>query len=298
MKILLSGFCGLKKEDLQGQDVTIIDDERIPLQKQGLNAADFDGVICNGLFLYNSLSDFANLKFIQLTSAGFDRVPLEEIKRRKIALFNAGGIYAVPMAEHALCGVLQLYKKTAIFDGQKRAKIWQKQRDITELCGKTVAIFGCGNVGKECAKRFSAMGCKITGLDVRRPESPFFDEYEDVAQKETVLKNSDIVISALPLTEKTEKFADENFFRSMKENSVFVNVSRGKTVDEKALEKALKEKLYGAVLDVFETEPLPETSPLWEFENVILTPHNSFVSENNISRLKALVNENLKGFSK
>ena len=116
-----------------------------------------EGIVCNGLFLHHSIEQFSRLRYIQLTSAGTDRVPLDYIKEHSITLFNARGVYSVPVAEFTLCGVLHLYKQRAFFARNQAQHVWEKHRGLAELCGKTVCVVGCGSVGNECAKRFAAL---------------------------------------------------------------------------------------------------------------------------------------------
>ena len=258
------------------------------------NATEFDGVFCNGLFLHHPIESFTNLKYIQLTSAGFDRVPMDYVNKNGIRIYNARGVYSVPMAEFALSGVLSLYKEQRyFFDNQKLHK-WEKHRGLKELFGKTVCIVGAGNVGGECAKRFSAFGCRVVGVDIAPYENPLFDEMISLEKLDFALLSADIVVLTLPLTKETHHLFDKDKFDKMKKGAILVNISRGGTVDTRALTEALDTKLSGAVLDVFETEPLEETSPLWDMENVILTPHNSFVGEGNADRLKNVILNNLK----
>ena len=125
-----------------------------------------EGTICNGLFLHHPIDAFPNLRFIQLTSAGFDRVDMDYVQSHGIEIHSARGVYSIPMAEFALCGVLRLYKQTRFFEENRRAHRWEKHRGLRELFGKTVVIVGCGSVGTECAKRFSAFGCRVIGADI------------------------------------------------------------------------------------------------------------------------------------
>ena len=126
-----------------------------------------EGTICNGLFLHHPIDAFPNLRFIQLTSAGFDRVDMAYVQSHGIEIHSARGVYSIPMAEFALCGVLRLYKQTRFFEENQRAHRWEKHRGLRELFGKTVVIVGCGSVGTECAKRFSAFGCRVIGAEGR-----------------------------------------------------------------------------------------------------------------------------------
>ena len=243
-----------------------------------------EGVICNGLFLFHAIEKFTRLRFIQLTSAGYDRVPLEYVKANGIQIFNAQGVYSIPMAEAAVAGVLDLYRKMSVFRENQRKHIWEKHRDLLEISGKTVGIFGFGSVGTECAKRFEAFGARVVGVN-----SSWAPDKSDL-----LLRESDIVICALPFTESTEHYFNAERISLMKPTAVFVNLSRGGIVDTIALTHALADgRLYGAVLDVFEDEPLGTESPLWDMENVIITPHNSFVGEGNEERLWRVIKDNL-----
>ncbi len=241
-------------------------------------------MICNGLFLFHAIEKFTRLRFIQLTSAGYDRVPMEYVKANGIQIYNARGVYSTPMAEAAVAGVLDLYRKMYVFRENQKRHIWEKQRDLLEISGKTVGIFGFGSVGTECAKMFEAFGARVVGVN-----SSWAPDKADF-----LLRESDIVICALPLTESTRHYFDAERISLMKPTAVFVNLSRGGTVDTAALAHALAEgRIYGAVLDVFEEEPLGTESPLWDMENVIITPHNSFVGDRNEERLWGVIRENL-----
>lgn len=297
MKLLVTGAFNATAEQLDmltslGFEIMLQKDER---GKPECDFSEADAVICNGLFLYHDISKFGKLKFIQLTSAGLDRVPLEEIQKRNITLFNARGVYSVPMAEFALAGVLNLYKHLNTFYENQKAHIWQKDRELRELCGETVAVVGCGSVGTECAKRFSAFGTKIVAVDITKPESEIFSEFYNINDIKKALGIADTVVLTIPLTDETRGMFNEEMFSHFKDGSVLVNISRGAVVNEKDLINALEsEKISGAVLDVFENEPLAENSELWDMENVVITPHNSFVSSKNNTRLFNLAYDNLK----
>lgn len=297
MKLLVTGALGCTETELKtlsalGNDIIFMQNERDALP---CSYNEVEGVICNGLFLYHDINNFTSLKFIQLTSAGLDRVPMEYIKEKGIKIYNAKGVYSIPMAEFSVCGVLDLYKQSSFFRENQKEHTWEKHRALLELSGKTVAIIGFGSVGTECAKRFKAFDTTILAVDIVKPESSHFDEFFLLENIKNALSKADIIILTLPLTEKTKGMFDENTLSYIKDNSVLVNISRGAIVDENALVSALKcGKLMGAVLDVFCEEPLCQGSPLWDMENVIITPHNSFVGERNSARLLDVIKENLK----
>jgi phosphoglycerate dehydrogenase-like enzyme len=292
MNLLITGAwqdAGANLERIRdlGHNVAFLQQEKDPVPC----AADWvESVICNGLFLHHPIESFPNLKYIQLTSAGYDRVPLEYIRQHGIVIHNARGVYSIPMAEYAVGGVLELYRQFPAFRENQKKHLWEKRRNLPELAGKTVGIVGCGSVGSECAKRFSAFGCRVLGIATSWREQPFFDEVRGEDALDAVLSESDVVILTVPLTEKTYHLMNAERLAVMKRGAVFVNIARGGIVDTRALENALEQNhLAGAVLDVFEEEPLSPDSPLWDMEHVVITPHNSFVGDGVQERLAAII---------
>lgn len=297
MKILVTGAFNCSDNQLEyikslGHDIVFMQNESDILP---CDYGDIEGVICNGLFLYHDVKKFTNLKYVQLTSAGYDRVDLDYINSKQIKIFNARGVYSVPMAEYAVLGALSLYKDFKGFYENQKNCVWKKNRNILELFGKTVLIVGAGNVGTECAKRFRAFGAKVIGVDLFPRKDDNFDNIYPLDRLDSELSLADVVVLTLPLDKSTENLFDKDKFDEMKTGSVFINIARGKIVCEDALVNALDVKLLGAVIDVFETEPLSKNSKLWEKSNAIITPHNSFVSDGNQDRLFEVVINNLKG---
>ncbi len=296
MNILITGAFSCTNEQLEniealGHKILFMQNETDELP------CDYDwvqGIIANGLFLHHDIRKFSSLEYIQLTSAGFDRIPMDYVSEKGIKIFNARGVYSVPMAEFALAGVLSLYKKLEFFYENKKQCIWEKYRGLLELLDKNVLIVGAGNVGAECAKRFSAMGCNVYGVDLFPTNLEFFIDVLPMTELDTMLAQADIVLLTLPLTEDTKGLFDKEKFSVMKNGTILVNISRGAILNSNDLVNALSKNLGGAVLDVFETEPLDENSPLWDIENVIITPHNSFVGEGNNKRLFEVIVSNLK----
>lgn len=298
MKLLITGAISWnqeQKKEIQniGHEIIYVQDERVPLKEQGISLEEIEGTICNSLFLYNDISDFRKLRYIQLTSVGFDRVPMAYIRAHNIEIHNAKDIYSIPMAEFVIGGVLQIYKQSYYFYSNQKKHKWEKHRELIELAGKKVCIIGCGNVGTECAKRFSAFGCRIAGIDIYPRKDDNFEQMLEVNCLEPVLRESDIVVLTLPLTNETKYIMNKSRFGTMKSGAVLVNIARGAIVETEAFIQALP-NLGGAVLDVFEDEPLSADSPLWDMENVIITPHNSFVGEKNRERLQKVIIDSLK----
>ena len=294
-KLLLTGAFKYNQEQLSnlenlGYEIVFVQDERKTLN---IDVSDIDTVVCNSLFLYNDITEFKNLRTIQLTSAGLDRVPLDYIKEKRIQLFNASGVYSIPMAEWAVLKILEIYKKSRQFYKNQDEHKWEKQRELLELTDKTTAIIGYGSVGTEIAKRLKSFGVNIISVDMRVKEDEYVNESILIDNLNDALEKSDVIILTLPLTVETKYLINEEKIKVMKDNAVLINVSRGGIIDETALIESLnKDKFLGVALDVFEEEPLNE-SPLWDFENVIITPHNSFVSDKVNERLFELMIENL-----
>lgn len=298
MNVLVTGAFQLNSEELTaleaaGHKVFTHPDERAPVELPER----YEAVVCNGLFLYNSIERFTNLRLIQLTSAGLDRVPLDYIRAHDIELHNATGVYSVPMAEFAVCGILQMYKQSRFFAADQAQHKWEKHRGLLELSSKRVCILGCGDVGREIAKRLKAFDCRITGVNRTVRVLPDFDEILPLEKLPDAASVGDILICCIALTAETRDIVSKEIFDCLPAGAIFVNVARGALADDASLTAWLQSGGH-AVLDVFEEEPLPENSPLWDMENVILTPHNSFVGDGNRVRLwgtisKALIGDNV-----
>ncbi|MGN0527226.1 MAG: NAD(P)-dependent oxidoreductase [Acutalibacteraceae bacterium] len=270
-------------------------DERMPVP---FDDRDFDAVVCNGFFVYNDIKQFTNIKLIQAISAGLDRIPLDYVKEHNIKLYNARGVYSIPMAEWAVMRVLEIYKKSMTMYESAKQHNWEKQRELFEISGKTVCVVGMGSVGTEVAKRFATFDAKVIGVDIFKNDNKYYDECYLISELDEALKISDIVILTLPLTDETRGMFDLKRLKIMKDNSVLVNISRGPVIVEHDLIEALNcGKLMGVGLDVFESEPLSEKSPLWEMPNVLISPHNSFVSDRTNERMFEIIKCNLKEFA-
>ncbi len=298
MKALITCAFPLAEDELAqlnslGLQITWHADELRPVSRPEL----YEAVICNALFMHQPIERFTGLRLIQLTSAGYDRMPLDYIRSNNIRLFNAGGVYSAPMAEFALCGVLQLYKQARFFAKNQQAHLWEKHRGLLELTDKRVCVVGAGSVGVEVAKRFAAFGTCVTGIDLYPKDTRYFETVLGLDRLDDALGMSDIIVLTLPLSDETRHMFNEARLGRIKPGATLVNIARGAIVDETALIGSLQSgRLAGAILDVFEEEPLPADSPLWDMENVIITPHNSFVSNNTKARLLSLVLQNFADY--
>lgn len=262
-----------------------------------LLVSDVDAVVCNGLFLNHNINEFTRLKLIQLTSAGLDRVPIDIIKANGLKLYNARGVYSIPMAEWALFRVLEYYKQGWFFRQEQISSRWTKHRGLREVAGIKVAVVGAGNVGQEVAKRFQIFGAETTGFDIHVNETLGFHHMALTETFKERVCEFDVVILTAPLLSSTIGLINREVLMAMKENALIINIARGGLIDQQALMEVLVQRpdLFAA-LDVFEEEPLPVSSPLWQMKNVAISPHNSFVSDGNNKRMFDVIYTNLKNF--
>lgn len=275
------------------------------VQKNGENISyteeieDVEVLVCYNPFNKLDINKMKNLKWIQLASIGVDQVPNSTVLENNIILTNNKGGYSIPMGEWVVLKTLEIYKKSAELYKQQRTKKWKIDTSLLEIYGKTIAFIGTGSIAVESAKRFQGFGTNIIGVNTKGREVEYFDKCYSIDKLDEVLSISDTVVLTIPYTEQTHHLINKDKLSKMKKDAVLINVSRGSIINEQDLINHLKEgNLLGAALDVFEKEPLPETSPLWEMENVIVTSHNSWISEmRNERRFNTILN-NMERYKK
>lgn len=220
----------------------------------------------------------AKLRWLQAWSAGVDFIPLSLFEQHNICITSANGVHAYPISESVFAFMLSFARNIPTHFRNQLTKTWGRTLGKTalELHGKTLGIIGVGAIGKEIAKLAKAFQMNVLGVRNSGAPEQFVDKMYTKDELYQVLPQCDYVVAILPLTEETYRLFSKKEFETMKDTAFFINVGRGELVDEQALIEALKEKkIAGAGLDVFETEPLSENSPLWEMENVMITPHVS-----------------------
>ena len=253
-------------------DQTLPDEEKIELCR------DADAIISSDVTL-NVLRQCPNVKIIQTLSAGYDRLDLESILEMGIPVANNGGANAISVSEQTIALMIGIGRNLmAQWDSTTRQRAWRSnlyQTDLTEITDKTVGIVGLGRIGRQVAKR-------LTGFDTRTVYYDIVDIPDDVRQEvkaepvgfDELLQTSDFVSMHVPLTRRTRGMMSDREFDMMKPTAFFINLCRGPVVDEAALYRALTEgKIAGAGLDVLEVEPTPADNPLFDLDNVIITPH-------------------------
>lgn len=243
-----------------------------------------------------SKMDFPGLKLFQLTSAGFEGVPLAKYRGKGVMVVNAGSTYSVPIAETVVLGMLLMAKKLHANPNNRHAKIQRHYTEIQELYTKKVMILGAGSIGTEIAKRLSGFDMTVDGYAQSEGTRPYFNRVicgRNALTEE--IANYDYVISTLPDSESTRGFFDKELLSRMKRTSVIVNVGRKAVFNERDLFTALKSKsIGGAVLDMFERIPNPVTNRFRRLRNVIVLPGVSAISQEVNGRLKAYSTDNIK----
>ena len=241
------------------------------------------------------ISKMKNLKYIQTSSIGIDQIPKDKLENRDILICNNKGSYSVPISETIVMNILNIYKNSIKFYNKKLNKKWKMDYSLTELTDKKVGFLGTGTLSSETAKRLKAFSVEVWGVNTDGTLKEYFDKCFSSKDMDKVFKNCDVVVCTMPSTKETIGIINKDKFSLMKDKSIFINVGRGNIVNEKDLVRYIK-KFRGVYLDVFENELLSEDSKLWEFDNVIITPHNSWISDKNKERTFNVIYNNLSNY--
>ncbi|MDB5430002.1 MAG: hypothetical protein JWP35_1118 [Caulobacter sp.] len=267
-------------------------DEAAP--EAALANADLFASPAAGLFMTALLKSPA-LRWVQSGAAGFDHPIFGRIVRKGARLTTSHG-QAVGMAEHVLAGVLDALQRGGERRASQAGRRWDRLA-FREVNGSRWLIVGFGAIGKGVADRARAFGAHVTGIRRHQEADPSAERIAAPADLPALLPDADVVVLCCPLTPETHHLAGAAFFAAMKPGAIFVNVGRGGLVEEPALLAALDRSIpQHAVLDVFETEPLPSDSPFWAHPRVSLTPHSSGMSDGNAPRNDDLFLENLRRY--
>ena len=239
-----------------------------------------------------------SLRWVQSGSAGVESPAFYALLKRGIRLTNAAGVHAEPIAQYVIMQMLNRIKRTRAHFELQAAHRWESIGG-GELTGLTVGIVGFGGIGRAVARLAKAFGMRVVGSKRTRVEDPALDLLYSPEQLGALLAESDFVVLAAPLSEQTREMIGATALEQMKPKALLINVARGGLVDEEALAEALRRKrIGGAVLDVTATEPLPETSPLWDLPNCVITPHDSAFSPLSLERTLELFLDNLSRFQR
>jgi len=224
------------------------------------------------------LTKAKSLKWLQLTWAGADKHLNMEGMMPDFCVTNASGAFGVIISEYAIGGIVAIYRSFPQYLENKKKRSWDRIDSADIIYGKKALVIGTGDLGKNVAYRLKAFGAHVVGVRKTNNTSPIegFDEVRHVSDLDALLPEVDIVVGCLPNTPESTGMLDYDRMRKMKQDAVLVNVGRGNLIITDDLVKVLEEgRLKGVVLDVFEVEPLPDDSPLWVMDKVLMTPHIS-----------------------
>lgn len=226
---------------------------------------------------HDVLEKYKNLKWIELITAGYDGIDLAYLKHKGILLTYAKDVFSIQIAEDVFSKILYFNRHLKNHMKNQEKHLWKFQKSDHELYGSTIGIIGTGSIGKHVAERMKAFKTKVIGYKRHLEHIEFFDKiYTTTDGLYELLKESDYIIIAIPLTKETKYLIDAKALSVMKKNALIVNVARGEIIDQIALKKALmNQQIRGAALDVTSPEPLSKDDTLWDLDNCLITPHNA-----------------------
>ena len=297
MKVLFTHNYGQNKMKAiteMGYELIFVDENEISNSEE---LSDVDVLVCYDPFEKLDISQLKQLKWIQLSSIGIDQVPKQKVEVQGIIVTNNRSGYSIPMGEWIVMKTLELLKNSKEFYHKQSERKWKMDTSLMELYNKTFCFVGTGSIAIEAAKRLQGFGVNIIGINTSGKNVEYFNSCYPMAELNHVLTQSDVIVLSIPSTKETYHLINENNISSFRNGASLINISRGSVIKESALVEALKKgTLRGAALDVFEEEPLSEDNPLWELDNVIITPHNSWISEMRNERRYHIIYENLKRY--
>jgi phosphoglycerate dehydrogenase-like enzyme len=243
--------------------------------------------------------ELLNLRWAQQDFAGTDwLLNFPDLIEKEFTLTNASGVHAIPIAEHILAMMLALARDFPYSLKKQGNHQWGRRGQVIELEGTTLGVVGLGKIGEKTAEKAKGLNMRVLATR-RNPErsSPYVDRMYGTEGLMELLSQSDWVVIAAPMTPETKGMIGEKELKSMKRSAYIINIARGSIIQENILIKALKEGwIAGAGLDVFEKEPLPGDSPLWDMENVIITGHFAGSTPFYFDRVLEIFLENLKRY--
>ncbi|KYZ75200.1 phosphoglycerate dehydrogenase [Anaerosporomusa subterranea] len=218
-------------------------------------------------------SQAPKLKWVHALTAGVENLVFPEMQNSNVVLTNSRGIHGIPVSEHVLSLILAFSRCLHVLIRQQIDKKWKRTLP-DEIHEKTIGIIGLGSIGREIAKKSKGLGMQVLATKRRASQEIFVDKMYAPDKLLEMLSFCDFVVVSLPLTEETRELLRLEHFTAMKRSAYLINIARGDVIRQSDLVQALQEGLIrGAGLDVFDQEPLPEDSPLWDMPNVIISPH-------------------------
>ncbi len=256
-----------------------------------------DGIAaCDAVVTLEHREAFLEVDWVHSIQAGVDRFPFNEFEANDVVLTNSTGIHDRTVGETVAGYLLMFARRLHDHVANQQERRWDRPGwdEAFTLPGSTACVVGTGTLGRGVAETLGGLGVRVTGVRRSGDPVPGFDEVYANDRLLEAIGDAEFVIVTVPLTDETRHLFDAEAFGAMRDDAYFVNVARGAVVDEPALIDALEaDALAGAALDVFEDEPLPEDSPLWGMDEVIVTPHCAAYTRDYFRDVGDIVRENV-----
>lgn len=251
---------------------------------------------CEGVVTFVHRDSFFDVEWVHSIQAGVDRFPHERFRDAGIVLTNSTGIHGDAIGETVAGYILAFARRLHDHVRHQQQREWSQPEwdEAWTIAGETACVVGLGGLGSGIVDRLTGLDLDVVGVRRTPTPEPGVDTIYTPAALETAVSDVRFVILAVPLTEQTRGLVDEDIFEAMRDDAYLINVARGDVVNQEALVNALEtDRIAGAALDVFETEPLPESSPLWEMDEVIVSPHSGAFTWQYYEHVAALVRESV-----
>jgi len=252
---------------------------------------------CQAVVTFRHRDAFLDLDWIHSVQAGVDRFPHDRLREAGVALTNSSGIHGDAVGETVAGFVLALARRLHEYVANQGRREWSGPDwdEAWTVAGERACVVGLGGLGRGIVDRLDGLGLDVVGVRRTPAPEPGVERVYPSDELERAVADARFVVLAVPLTDRTDGMVDADALDAMREDAYLVNVARGDVVDQSALVEALEtDAIAGAALDVFETEPLPESSPLWTMDDVIVSPHCAAITRDYYRHVAALVRESVR----
>ncbi|MBQ6126511.1 MAG: D-2-hydroxyacid dehydrogenase [Erysipelotrichaceae bacterium] len=261
---------------------------------------DPDANIILGNYAPGKLKEFKNLEWIQTAAVGVDAFIKDGNLKEGVILTNAVDVHSVEVAEHLFAMIMSMTRKFYLYRDDQKEHLWADEGMTKELTKLRVAVIGFGDIGKALAKLLKGIGIHVIGVKRTMIEKPdCLDELYTDKDLDKAISDADAVVSILPGNRDNAYLFTVDTFRKMRPDAIFINAGRGNLCSTETIREVLDQHIIAAIsLDVFEEEPLPKDSPLWDYRNLVITPHvaGSYRLESTYEKFFALAEENLRRY--
>ncbi|WP_119816613.1 D-2-hydroxyacid dehydrogenase [Halalkaliarchaeum desulfuricum] len=269
----------------------------LPVEVERVDGSPDSLADCQAVVTFVNREAFLDLEWVHSIQAGVDRFSRERFEEAGVVLSNSTGIHGDAIGETVATQVLMLARRFHVHVANQRRREWSQPGwdDAWTVAGEQACVVGLGGLGRGIVDRLTGLGIDVVGVRRTPTPEPGVDRVYPAERLHDGIADARFVVLAVPLVEETRNLFDDEVLSAMREDAYLVNVARGGVVDQSALVDALESgEIAGAALDVFETEPLPESSPLWEMDDVIVSPHCGAFIDEYYRHIAAIVRESVR----